>query len=169
MTKLAILGLSRNKEWETIGGRLINCVHDELIAEVPIEYAEEGGRILSETMCHAADFLPFPISCDVTTSFRWYGLEYPIPYPEPKQSDIHKMTEDEIKWVQFHLVESEYILPVITEGDEKPRGDAAKGINGKITDELELALLSYIQKYHISQDEFVSHIQHNVRDGIVFD
>ena len=162
LTKLAILRLENNAEWKKLGGRLLVPVHDELICELPLKYAERGGEVLSGCMSEAGNFLPFPINCDVTTTFRWGGLEYPCPYVIPSVFDSNKLndlTKDEVKWIQYYLVEMEYLLPVFKEenGDE-PRGDAAQGINGRVTKELEDAIFDFEVKHKIDDDVFVSYI-----------
>lgn len=161
VTKMAILNLCNNKRWQEIGGRLLVPVHDELITEVPEQYAEEGAKILSDCMCGAASFMPFPITCDVETSYRWYGMEYPCPYPKPPYWTV--CSPDEIKWIQYHLVEMEYKLPVYKdENGEKPRGDAAKGVNGVESHEMKAAIEDYIKSRHISSEEFIDYIEKEV-------
>lgn len=164
LTKMAILNLCNNKRWQEIGGRLLVPVHDELITEVPAQYAEEGAKILSDCMCGAASFMPFPITCDVETSYRWYGMEYPCPYPKPES--LTDYNSDEIKWIQYHLVEMEYKLPVYKdENGEKPRGDAAKGVNGVESPEMKAAIEDYIKSRHISSDKFIDTIAKEVDMG----
>lgn len=165
MTKLAILNLENNEEWKQLGGRLLVPVHDELICEVPIDKWKEGGELLSQLMTQAGSFLPFPISCDVETSLRWYGLSYPCPYTEPQS--LEDLTEDEIKWVQYMLHELEYELPVYRdENGEKPRGDAALGVNGVVSDEYLRAIADYKHRYRITTDqEFITHISNKVIKG----
>lgn len=166
-TKLAILLLESSEEWKKIGGRLILPVHDELICEVPIKYAKEGGELLSKLMCDAANFLPFPSKCDVTYSFRWYGEEYPCKYPKPSEVSENN-TEDEVKWIQYHLREMEYILPVFKNEDgSKPKGDPAHGINGIVTDEYNAAILDYVSSRHINYDDFIETIAKEVVYGHV--
>ena len=161
LTKMAILNLCNNKRWQEIGGRLLVPVHDELITEVPEQYAEEGAKILSDCMCGAASFMPFPITCDVETSYRWYGMEYPCPYPKPESLTDHN--SDEIKWIQYHLVEMEYKLPVYKdENGEKPRGDAAKGVNGVESPEMKADIDDYIKSRHISSEDFIDYIEKEV-------
>lgn len=161
-TKLAILNLCHDPDWARIGGRLLLPVHDELIAEVPIEYWKEGGEILSRCMVDAASFLPFPSKCDVTTTLRWYGLEFPCPYPKP--SVLTNLSAEEIKWVQYQLYENEYLLPVYKdENGDKPKGDAALGVNGVESDEYFAAIKDYKHRYHIETDEqFIEHIERKV-------
>lgn len=164
LTKMAILNLCNNKRWQEIGGRLLVPVHDELITEVPAQYAEEGAKILSDCMCGAASFMPFPITCDVETSYRWYGMEYPCPYPKPES--LTDYNSDEIKWIQYHLVEMEYKLPVYKdENGEKPRGDAAKGVNGVESLEMKAAIEDYIKSRHISSEKFIDTIAKEVDMG----
>lgn len=150
-----------DQRWKDIGGRLLVPVHDELIAEVPIDKWKEGGEILSSVMSEAGNFLPFPISCDVTTTLRWYGAEYPCQYPKPESLD--GLTSEEIKWIQYHLYENEYILPTYRdENGDKPRGDAALGINGVDSTEMRECMKDYMNKYNVSTDNFLDHIQRKV-------
>lgn len=165
MTKMAMLMLHNNEEWQRLGGRLLVPVHDELICEAPIQNYERCAQILSDMMVEAGNFLPFPINCDVEITYRWYGNEYPCPYPQPKSMD--NLTEDEVKWVQYHLLEVEYLLPVIKNEDgSKPIGAAAKGINGKVTPEYEEAIRDYIARSRIRPEEFIEHIHHRVDQGV---
>ena len=165
-TKLAMLLIDNDPEWNELGGHVILPVHDELIAEVPMENWEACAKRLSQLMCDAASFLPFASKCDVTVSYRWNGMEYPCRYPEPKS--LHDLTEDEIRWVQYHLFEVGYELPVIKGPDgEKPEGDAALGVNGVITDEYNNYILDYCNRYSITEDEFIYHIHTKVHTGSV--
>ena len=167
-TKLAILLLESDPRWKEIGGRLVVPVHDELICEVPMEYAEEGGKLLSQLMCDAADFLPFPSKCDVTTTLRWYGEEYPCKYPKPHSCLRDEWSEDEIKWVQYHLREMEYLLPVYKNEDgSKPIGDAAHGINGVWSDEMSANIDNYLQTRNVLMDDFIDTIETEVLYGSV--
>lgn len=166
MSKLAIINLCNDPEWNRIGGRLLTPIHDELCCEVPIEYWKEGGEILSRCMLDAASFLPFSMKCDVTTTLRWYGLEYPCKYPKP--NSLQNLSEDEVKWIQYQLYELEYTLPVFKgENGEKPRGDAALGVNGIVSDAYNSAIQDYKNKYNISSDEqFIEDIERRVVHGI---
>lgn len=163
-TKLAILMLENNPEWKSLGGRLLVPVHDELICEVPMENWKRGGELLSQIMCDAANFLPFSSKCDVTTTLRWYGLEYPCKYDEP--DSLEHLTSDNIKWIQYHLIELEYVLPVLLgEDGEKPIGDAAHGINGVVTEEFKSSIHDYIASRKIAESQFVSTIKQEVLYG----
>ena len=141
-TKMAILELENDPDWKRVGGRLLTPVHDELVAEVPMENWKEGGEILSRCMVDAASFLPFPSKCDVEYSLRWYGLEYPCPYKQPESLDT--VDPDEIKWIQYMLFECEYSLPKHKEVfGEEFRGDIAKGVDGVYSDEIKSILNAY--------------------------
>lgn len=165
-TKLAMLLIDNDPEWNALGGHVIIPVHDELIAEVPIENWEPCAKRLSQLMCDAASFLPFASKCDVTVSYRWNGMEYPCKYPEP--ANLDNLTEDEVRWVQYHLFEVGYELPVIKGPDgEKPEGDAALGVNGVITDEFNNYINDYCNRYNIERDKFIYHIHIKVHTGSV--
>ena len=163
LTKMAILKVFNDKEWHEIGGRVLLPVHDELIAEVPIRNAEKGGEILSRLMSEAGNFLPFKINCDVTTTLRWYGLSYPCIYDKPESIDsIENLTSSEISWIQYHLFELEYPLPIHKKEGIKLEGDAALGVDGEWSDDMEKFIDDYINRYHISKDDFINHIEEKV-------
>ena len=51
--------------------------------------------------------------------------------------------------------------PFTKEADgSKPRGNAAMGINGRRSDELEAAIFDYMNRYRISEQQFLDHIEH---------
>lgn len=161
LTKIAMLKVFNNKEWNELGARILLPVHDELIAEVPIRNAERAGELLGSLMSEAGSFLPFTINCDVTTTYRWYGLDCPCPYTKP--TSMENLTEDEIKWVQYQLFECEYTLPVFNDPDgKKPIGDAALGVNGIWTEDMDRFISDYLNRYHISKEEFINHIEAKV-------
>ena len=163
LTKIAMLKIFNNKEWHELGARVLLPVHDEIIAEVPIRNAKRAGELLGQLMSEAGNFLPFTISCDVATTYKWYGLDYPCAYDMPTTIDKDSMTESEIKWVQYHLFECEYQLPIYNDKDgKKPIGDASLGINGMWSQELDDAITDYLNRYHISKDDFINHIEEKV-------
>ena len=164
-TKMAMIALYHNEDWKRIGGRLLIPVHDELIAEVPEEYKDEGGKILSETMVDAASFLPFPSKCDVEMCIHWYGLAYPCEYDKP--SSLDNMSDSNVKWIQYMLYECEYKLPTHKEEfGENFRGDVAKGIDGIYSDEVKSYIHDYMSKYNITDDaSFINYIEKHVYQG----
>lgn len=164
-TKMAMIALYHNEDWKRIGGRLLIPVHDELIAEVPEEYKDEGGKILSQTMVDAASFLPFPSKCDVEMCIHWYGLAYPCEYDKP--SSLDNMSDSNVKWIQYMLYECEYKLPTHKEEfGENFRGDVAKGIDGIYSDEVKSYIHDYMSKYNITDDaSFINYIEKHVYQG----
>ena len=89
-------------------------------------------------------------------------MEYPCPYPKP--NTLTDITEDEVKWVQYHLCECEYILPVYKdENGDKPKGDAAVGVNGIVSEEYLQAVELCKQELHATSDEdFIEKVEHYV-------
>ena len=165
LTKLAMLKVENDPIWNSLGGRVLVQVHDELIAEAPIENWKEAGERLAQCMCEAAGFLPFTIKCDVTYTYRWYGLEYPCKYEMPKSLDELE-NESQINWVLYHLFEIGYELPVFKGPDgKKPEGDAAQGISGIMSDVAKSAILDYCDRYRISREDFINHIHTKVDTG----
>lgn len=163
LTKIAMLKIFSNKEWKELGAVVLLQVHDELIAEVPIRNAKRAGELLGQLMSDAGSFLPFTISCDVTTSIRWYGLEYPCIYTKPQKYNPSNLTPDEIKWIQYHLFDCEYQLPIYNDADgKKPMGDSAFGVNGIWSQDTEMAVFDYLSRNHITEEEFIDHIENKV-------
>lgn len=163
-TKLAMIKVASNQRMKEIGARLVNCIHDELLVECPVEHYEECAELLSSLMCDAASFLPFPIKCDVTVSYRWNGLEYPCPYTEPSDPDTE--SDQEVRWIQYHLYEAGYELPVFKkQNGDKPEGDEAAGVNGRVTDEYKSCISDYCTRYNIVRGDFISHIHTLVHTG----
>lgn len=163
LTKIAMLKVFNNKEWNELGARILLPVHDELIAEVPIRNAERAGELLGQLMSEAGNFLPFTISCDVATTIRWYGLSYPCQYDKPTSIDnIASLTASEISWIQYHLFETEYALPIHKKEGVTLEGDAALGVDGEWSEDGERFISDYINRYHISKDEFIDHIESKV-------
>ena len=114
--------------------------------------------------------MPFPITCDVETTLRWYGLEYPCPYIKPSlfSLDLLKdMNEDEVSWIQYHLTECEYQLPKFPDKNgDAPIGNAAKGVNGRVSEEMISYIKDYIKSFNISEEMFLDHIEQLVQKGI---
>ena len=163
LTKLAMLLVFHDPEWQEIGGRVVIQVHDELIAEAPMRNAKRAGEILSRLMSEAGNFLPFTISCDVTTTLRWYGLAYPCEYTKPQSfDDVSALTESEIAWIQYHLFELEYPLPVHKKEGVKLEGDKALGVDGEWSTDMDAFIEDYLSRYKINRSEFLDHIENKV-------
>lgn len=168
LTKMAILRLINDPRWKAFGGRLLVPVHDELIAEVPLEYANEAGNVLTECMCEAGNFLPFTISCDLEISERWYGLSLDSILKHEKPESFDNLTEDNIKWIQCHLCEMEYVLPIFKDKDgNKPRGDAAHGVSGQWSSAMDESIDDYCKRYHVNRNSFFDDIESRVQRGYI--
>ena len=75
LTKLAAAEIYKNEELRRLGFKLLIPVHDEFIAECPIENAKRCAELFSKCMSDAARDMDIPISTDVTISKAWYGEE----------------------------------------------------------------------------------------------
>ena len=78
MSKIAGRIIYDNQRLRDLGFKLLIPIHDEYLAECPIENAKECAKIFSECMCEAAKDLGIPIKCDVTITKQWYGEEISI-------------------------------------------------------------------------------------------
>lgn len=74
MSKLAMILVGNDERLKELGFRLLIPVHDELIAECPIENAKECEERFAQLMSDAAKSrLTIPIKCDVELTKAWYG------------------------------------------------------------------------------------------------
>ena len=72
------------------------------------------------------------------------------------------MSESEIAWIQYHLFELEYPLPIHKKDGIKLEGDAALGVDGEWSDDMDKFIIDYLNRYHISKDDFINHIEEKV-------
>lgn len=75
LTKLAQIELYNNEELKKLGFKMLIPVHDEIIAECPIENVKRCSELMSYCMLHAGKDLCVPLSCDVALFKSWYGEE----------------------------------------------------------------------------------------------
>ena len=74
MSKKAMILVGKDKRLKELGFQLLIPVHDELIAQCPLETAKECSERFAMLMSEAAkDRLEVPISCDVEITKQWYG------------------------------------------------------------------------------------------------
>ena len=74
MSKKAMILVGTDKKLKELGFQLLIPVHDELIAQCPLETAKECSERFAMLMSEAAkDKLEVPISCDVEITKAWYG------------------------------------------------------------------------------------------------
>jgi hypothetical protein len=114
-------------------------------------------------MSEAGNFLPFKINCDVTTTLRWYGLSYPCCYDKPASiENVEALTPSEISWVQYHLFELEYPLPIHKKEGVKLEGDPALGVDGEWSPDMDDFIDDFINRYRISKMDFIESIENQV-------
>lgn len=78
LTKLAAIEISKCERLRELGFKLLIPVHDEFIAECPLENANECAYLFRKCMSDAAVEMDMPISTDVVCSREWYGAEIEI-------------------------------------------------------------------------------------------
>ena len=76
MSKLALVKIYKDEELRKRGVKEIIPVHDEILIETPLRYANTVKKFFAYDMETAAKpVLTIPISCDVVASHEWYGEE----------------------------------------------------------------------------------------------
>lgn len=73
LTKLAMIELYNNQELKDLGFKMLIPVHDEIIAECPVENSARCAELMSQCMLHAGRDLCVPLKCDTDAFYRWYG------------------------------------------------------------------------------------------------
>lgn len=74
MSKKAMILVGKDERLKELGFQLLIPVHDELIAQCPLENVKECSERFAMLMSQAAkDKLEVPISCDVEITREWYG------------------------------------------------------------------------------------------------
>ncbi len=73
LTKKAQILLYANQELRDLGFKMLVPIHDEILAECPIENAERCSELMSDIMKKAGSDLCVPLECDVELFYNWYG------------------------------------------------------------------------------------------------
>ena len=73
LTKLAMIALFANQELKDLGFKMLIPVHDEIIAECPVENSARCAELMSQIMRNAGKDLCVPLKCDVDAFYHWYG------------------------------------------------------------------------------------------------
>lgn len=73
LTKKAQILLYNNEELKALGFRMLIPVHDEIIAECPVENVLRCSELMSQLMIEAGKDLCVPLECDVDLFYHWYG------------------------------------------------------------------------------------------------
>lgn len=73
LTKLAMINISRDKVLNECGFKMLIQVHDEVLGECPIEYADVVAKRLQEVMIETAKpYMDVPMSVDAYVVSHWY-------------------------------------------------------------------------------------------------
>ena len=74
MTKKAMIAIGNDEILKELNCKLVLQVHDEVIAECPIENAKKCAERLSELMIESAkEKISVPMKCDAEITKQWYG------------------------------------------------------------------------------------------------
>lgn len=74
ITKVAMILVNSDKKLKQLGLRLLLTIHDELIAEAPIENIDEASQRMAELMVQAgAQKIVVPMKVDLEITDNWYG------------------------------------------------------------------------------------------------
>lgn len=77
MSKRAMVKVFNDPELQKMDFHIVLQIHDELIGECPVEYAEKVADRLSEVMKHSAEpVVSIPFKCDASIVSRWYEDDY---------------------------------------------------------------------------------------------
>ena len=90
LTKLAMIQIHNSQELKDLGAYLVMTIHDEVMLECPVLYAEQASEILPRIMIDAAaPYIDVPMKCDPAVESRWYCSEYAVAV----QSEFKKLTD----------------------------------------------------------------------------
>ncbi len=74
ITKVAMILINNDKKLKELGLRILLTIHDELIAEAPIENIEEASQRMAELMVLAGkSHIVVPMKVDLEITTNWYG------------------------------------------------------------------------------------------------
>lgn len=79
LTKLAMVNVDRDQELKDLMAELVITVHDEVLVECPMFYADQVEKRLPQVMIDtAAPFINVPMACDPYVVRQWYIDEYSV-------------------------------------------------------------------------------------------
>ena len=80
LTKVALITLFNDSRLNELGAKLVNTVHDEILIEVPEQYADEAAEILSSDMINSAKKYvdKVPMKTDTYIVNSWYEDEMEV-------------------------------------------------------------------------------------------
>jgi hypothetical protein len=90
LTKLAMVNVERDPELLDLDAHLVITVHDEVLVECPMAYAEKVEKRLPQVMIDTAKpFINVPMACDPYAERQWYIGEYSVSI----QAEFKKLEE----------------------------------------------------------------------------
>jgi DNA polymerase I-like protein with 3'-5' exonuclease and polymerase domains len=90
LTKLAMVKVDNDPELKAFDAHLVITVHDEVLVECPMAYAEKVEKRLPQVMIDTAKpFINVPMACDPYAERQWYIGEYSVSI----QSEFKKLEE----------------------------------------------------------------------------
>lgn len=90
LTKLAMVNVERDPELKELDAHLVITVHDEVLVECPMAYAEKVEKRLPQVMIDTAKpFINVPMACDPYAERQWYIGEYSVSI----QAEFKKLEE----------------------------------------------------------------------------
>ena len=79
LTKLAMVNVDRDQELKDLMAELVITVHDEVLVECPMAYADKVEKRLPQVMINtAAPYINVPMACDPYVVRQWYIDEYSV-------------------------------------------------------------------------------------------
>jgi hypothetical protein len=90
LTKLAMVNVDNDPELRELDAHLVITVHDEVLVECPMAYAEKVEKRLPQVMIDTAKpFINVPMACDPYAERQWYIGEYSVSI----QSEFKKLED----------------------------------------------------------------------------
>lgn len=90
LTKLAMVNVDKDPELLNLDAHLVITVHDEVLVECPMAYAELVEKRLPQVMIDTAKpFINVPMACDPYAERQWYIGEYSVSI----QAEFKKLEE----------------------------------------------------------------------------
>lgn len=79
LTKLAMINVHNDQELQDLDAHLVITVHDEVLVECPMAYANRVEKRLPQVMIDTAKpFINVPMACDPYAERQWYIGEYSV-------------------------------------------------------------------------------------------
>ena len=104
MSKKAMINISKDKELQSYGFRILLCIHDEIIGECREEYADKCAERLSYIMSNCVPELEVQFKCDPTIESNWGESDY----WDSIQDDFNSLLQNSDKETAFDKILKEH-------------------------------------------------------------